>query len=76
MALSEILGFGPRIDVRIVLDGEDKREQVEYRVAKDRKERAPLYFDGESVSGKVQRERHAFSGAGLAFPLVVADHRA
>ncbi|KAJ1917177.1 Vacuolar protein sorting-associated protein 26 [Mycoemilia scoparia] len=53
MALSEMLGFGPRIDIRISLDGENKREQIEYRAGKDKKEKAPLYFDGESVHGKV-----------------------
>ncbi|KAJ2305151.1 Vacuolar protein sorting-associated protein 26, partial [Coemansia sp. RSA 2706] len=53
MSLASLFGFGPVADVNIVLNGEDERQQVEYRVGKDKREKAPLYFDGESISGKV-----------------------
>ncbi|KAJ2128928.1 Vacuolar protein sorting-associated protein 26, partial [Coemansia sp. RSA 788] len=48
-----LFGFGPVADVNIILNGEDERQLVEYRVGKDKREKAPLYFDGESISGKV-----------------------
>ncbi|KAJ2158027.1 Vacuolar protein sorting-associated protein 26 [Coemansia sp. RSA 552] len=53
MSLASLFGFGPVADVSIFLNGEDERQQVEYRVGKDKREKAPLYFDGESVTGKV-----------------------
>lgn len=36
-----------------MLNGEDQRKLVEVKVDKDKKAKYPLYFDGESVSGKV-----------------------
>ncbi|KAJ2654852.1 Vacuolar protein sorting-associated protein 26 [Coemansia sp. RSA 1200] len=53
MSLASIFGFGPVADVTVSLHGENERQQIEYRVGKDKREKAPLYFDGESVSGKV-----------------------
>ncbi|KAJ1799583.1 Vacuolar protein sorting-associated protein 26 [Coemansia sp. RSA 2399] len=53
MSLASIFGFGPVADVTVSLNGENERQQVEYRVGKDKREKAPLYFDGESVTGKV-----------------------
>lgn len=43
--------MGQDIDIR--LDGEDERKLVDMKVGKDRKEKAPLYMDGESVKGIV-----------------------
>lgn len=40
-------------DIDIRLDGEDQRKLVDMKVGKDRKEKAPLYKDGESVKGVV-----------------------
>ncbi len=37
----------------IELDGEDKRKKVDVKNEEGKKEKLPLYFDGESVSGKV-----------------------
>lgn len=37
----------------IELDGEDKRKRVDVKNEEGKKEKLPLYFDGESVSGKV-----------------------
>ncbi|KAJ1849285.1 Vacuolar protein sorting-associated protein 26 [Coemansia sp. RSA 2703] len=53
MSLASLFGFGSVADVTITLNGEDERQQIEYRVGKDKREKAPLYFDGESISGKV-----------------------
>ncbi|KAJ2606435.1 Vacuolar protein sorting-associated protein 26, partial [Coemansia sp. RSA 1694] len=48
-----LFGFGPVADVSVILNGEDERQLVEYRAGKDKRDKAPLYFDGESVVGKV-----------------------
>jgi len=46
--------FKPVCDIEIRLDGEDARDMVEFKTAgKERKEKAPLYKDGESVKGSV-----------------------
>ncbi|KAJ1889555.1 Vacuolar protein sorting-associated protein 26, partial [Kickxella alabastrina] len=55
MSLANLFGFGPVADVTVILNGEDERQQVEYRVGKDKRDKAPLYFDGESISGKVRQ---------------------
>ncbi|KAI8807834.1 putative PEP8-vacuolar protein sorting/targeting protein [Cladochytrium replicatum] len=44
---------GSSADIEVLLNGEDERRLVEVKVDKDRKSKFPLYFDGESVSGKV-----------------------
>ncbi|RKO88521.1 vacuolar protein sorting-associated protein 26, partial [Blyttiomyces helicus] len=49
-----LFGLGSSADIEVVLNGEDQRKLVEVKVDKDRKAKYPLYFDGESVSGKVQ----------------------
>ncbi|KAJ1556337.1 Vacuolar protein sorting-associated protein 26B [Cladochytrium tenue] len=40
-------------DIDVLFSVEDQRKVVEVKVDKDRKSKFPLYFDGESVSGKV-----------------------
>ena len=50
------LFFKPVCDIEIRLDGEDQRRSIEYKVGgskADRKEKAPLYQDGETVKGSV-----------------------
>lgn len=37
----------------MVFKGEEERKMVEVKVDKDRREKFPLYFDGETVAGKV-----------------------
>lgn len=46
-------GFGPSADIEILLDGNETRKTAELKLEDGRKERFPLYYDGESVSGKV-----------------------
>lgn len=46
-------GFGQSADVEIVLDGVENRPLAEIKTEDGKKERHPLYYDGESVSGKV-----------------------
>ncbi|KAI9206180.1 vacuolar protein sorting-associated protein 26-domain-containing protein [Polychytrium aggregatum] len=52
--MASLFGLGSTADVDIILTDEDQRKQIEVKVEKDRKSRFPLYFDGESISGKVQ----------------------
>jgi len=40
-------------DIDITLTGEDDRKLVEVKVDKDKRSKFPLYFDGESVGGRV-----------------------
>ncbi len=47
--------FGQSAEIAIELDGEDKRKKVDVKNEEGKKEKLSLYFDGESVSGKVHR---------------------
>ncbi|KAK9764245.1 Vacuolar protein sorting-associated protein 26 [Basidiobolus ranarum] len=53
MAMASLFGLAPPGDIEIILDDEDQRTMVEAKVDKDRREKIPLYLDGETVSGKV-----------------------
>ncbi|XP_052230298.1 vacuolar protein sorting-associated protein 26B-like isoform X1 [Dreissena polymorpha] len=46
-------GFGQSAEVEIYLDGQDARKTAEIKTEDGKKERHYLYFDGETVSGKV-----------------------
>ncbi|BFZ05238.1 hypothetical protein BsWGS_08275 [Bradybaena similaris] len=46
-------GFGQSAEVDIVLDGQENRRQVEIKTEDGKKDKCYLYFDGETVSGKV-----------------------
>jgi vacuolar protein sorting-associated protein 26 len=45
--------FSTPVDIDIVLDESDDRPSVDVKLDKNRKEKAPLYMDGESVKGAV-----------------------
>lgn len=45
--------FTTPVDIDIVLEDGDDRETVDMKLDKNRKEKAPLYADGESVKGAV-----------------------
>lgn len=47
------LFFKSPLDIEIRLDGEDKRKHVDVRLDKRRKEKMPLFIDGETVKGSV-----------------------
>lgn len=47
------LFFGPAVDIDIVLEDTDERAMVDTKLDKNRREKAPLYMDGESVKGVV-----------------------
>ena len=50
------LGGGAEVD--IILDDADTRKMAEIKDENGRKERFYLFYDGESVSGKVSLIRH------------------
>jgi len=52
------LNFGSAADIDIILDNQDERKMAEIRDENGRKERHYLYFDGESVNGKVNVTLH------------------
>jgi vacuolar protein sorting-associated protein 26 len=43
--------FSTPVDIDIVLDDTDSRQMVDIKTDKNRREKAPLYMDGESVRG-------------------------
>ncbi|KAL1958623.1 hypothetical protein VTO42DRAFT_4220 [Malbranchea cinnamomea] len=45
--------FPNPVDIDIVLEDADEREAVDIKLEKNRREKAPLYMDGESVKGVV-----------------------
>ena len=45
--------FGPGVDIDVVLEDTDDRAMVDVKMEKNRREKAPLYMDGESVKGAV-----------------------
>ena len=47
------LNFGNNADIDIILDNQDERKMAEIKDENGRKERLFLFYDGESVTGKV-----------------------
>ena len=45
--------FSTPVDIDIVLEDGDDRQTVDVKLDKERREKAPLYMDGESVRGAV-----------------------
>ncbi len=45
--------FSTPVDIDIILDEGDSRTMVDVKTEKGRREKAPLYKDGESVKGAV-----------------------
>ena len=46
-------GFGQSAEIDIALDGQENRRTAEIKTEDGKKEKHFLYFDGETVSGKV-----------------------
>lgn len=53
LPLQSFFGFGQSADIEIVLDGTENRKMAELKSEDGKKERHFLYYDGETVSGKV-----------------------
>lgn len=51
--MTSFFSFASPVDIEVRLDGDESRRQVEVKVEKDRRERCPVYFDGESMKGQV-----------------------
>lgn len=45
--------FSTPVDIDVVLQDTDERSMVDVKLDKNRREKAPLYMDGESVKGAV-----------------------
>ena len=45
--------FSTPLDIDIVLDDTDERTMIDMKLDKSRREKAPLFMDGESVKGAV-----------------------
>jgi vacuolar protein sorting-associated protein 26 len=45
--------FSTPVDIDVVLEDTDERQMVDVKLDKNRREKAPLYMDGESVKGAV-----------------------
>ncbi|KAM0789264.1 Vacuolar protein sorting-associated protein 26B [Microbotryomycetes sp. NB124-2] len=50
--MASFFTFASPVDVDVRLDGQDERQQVEVKLDKDRREKCPVYLDGESVRGQ------------------------
>lgn len=55
--VQSFLGLRQTADVDVILDGADTRKMAEMKAEDGKKEKHYLYFDGESVSGKVSTDR-------------------
>lgn len=55
LVLQNFLGFGQSADVDIVFDGAENRKMAEIKTDDGKKEKYLLYYDGETVSGKVRK---------------------
>ena len=55
-------GFGQSAEIDIVLEGQDSRKTAEIKTEDGKKERYYLYYDGETVGGKVRKQNkpHCF----------------
>ncbi|KAG0030211.1 hypothetical protein BGZ82_007520 [Podila clonocystis] len=53
MNMSSLFGLSTPVDIDIRFNGQEQRKQIEAKVDKDRRDKFPLYFDGETVAGKI-----------------------
>lgn len=51
--IQSLFSFSAPVDIDIRFNGEEQRKLVEVKVDRDRREKFPLYFDGETVAGRV-----------------------
>ncbi|KAE8750838.1 hypothetical protein FOCC_FOCC002266 [Frankliniella occidentalis] len=51
--MQSLFGFGQSADIDVVLDGVESRKSADIKTEEGKKERHLLYYDGETVSGKV-----------------------
>ncbi|KAI7889534.1 vacuolar protein sorting-associated protein 26-domain-containing protein [Mucor mucedo] len=51
--MESLFGITTPVDIEVLFHNEEQRKHIDTRVEKDRRERYPVYLDGETVSGKV-----------------------
>lgn len=54
-SMASWLSFSSPVDVDVRLEGEDARKHVEIKMDKDRREKCPVFYDGENMRGTVSR---------------------
>ena len=54
--IQSFFGLGSGAEIIIRLDDVDKRKKVDVKNEEGKKEKLPLYFDGESVKGSVSMQ--------------------
>lgn len=52
--MQAFFGFGQSAEIDIILDGSETRKLADIKTEDGKKERHLLYYDGESVTGKVR----------------------
>ncbi len=58
--MAAFFGFSSApVDVDFRLAGEENRKQIESKGEKDKKELCPVYYDAESVTGQVSKDKSA-----------------
>ena len=62
--------FSTPVDIDIVLDDTDSRQMVDIKTDKNRREKEPLYMDGESVRGLFPDTTVGFRAGRIANPEV------
>ena len=58
--MQSFFGFGQSAEVDIALEGQETRKTAEVKTEDGKKERYYLYYDGETVSGKVSSGNFSF----------------
>lgn len=51
--MANFFSFGSPFEVDVRLENEEDRQIIEVKGEKDRKDKCPIYYDGESVRGQV-----------------------
>lgn len=44
------------VDIEVIFTNEEQRKHMEVKVDKDKKENYPVFLDGETVAGKVNKK--------------------
>ncbi|GAA5811261.1 hypothetical protein MFLAVUS_004694 [Mucor flavus] len=51
--MESLFGISTPVDIEVLFQDEEQRKHIDTRVEKDRRERYPIYLDGENVVGKI-----------------------
>lgn len=70
MNFQSFFGFGQSAEIDVYLDGQETRKTAEVKTEDGKKEKLLLYYDGETISGKVRVEYLLFSSIVLSDSLI------